>query len=151
MPDLGVDVAITRDELSLADLQLETPGYCRVVEHGPGSLSWRTTWVESPFAHGKYPTANVKDLVRMPLKVRIEGTTQSELGLRIDELYEAFSQFTYELVVGLDAVSFHRWTCWAADITPGDAGVFNKAFLHHKWQEITLDIPRHPIPVQGVY
>ncbi len=147
---IPVSVLVTRDELALADLQLETPGYCRVVEHGPGTLQWRTTWVESPFAHGKYPTASVKELVKMPLRVRILGTTQAEMSSRLDELYEAFSQFTYEIAVSLDG-TVHRWTCWTADITPGESGVFNKVFLHHAWQDVVLDIPRHPIAITGVY
>ncbi len=150
MPLITVSALVTRTELALAALQLETPNYCRVVEHGPGTLQFRTTWVESPFAHGKYPTASVKELTRMPLRVRILGTTQAELSTRLDELYDCFSQFTYELTVSLNG-TVHKWTCWSADITPGESGVFNKVFLHNFWQDVVLDIPRHPIPITGVY
>lgn len=151
MPDIVLAMAITRTNLTapLADLQLETPNYCRVVSQGPGNRTWRTTWVESPFAHGAYPTAMVMDKMIMPLTLRVVGADQSQLGSRIDELYEAFQQFKYEIVTTMDSIASRRWTCWAADIDPGEGGTFNSALLRARYQEITFQIPRHPIPVQG--
>lgn len=149
-PDLGVDVAITRDSLALADLQLQTAGTCDVVEHGPGGITWRQTWTTSPHAHGAYLTASVKEMVRMPLKLRVFGENQSILGERIDELVDGFSQFSYELVVGLDAISFHRWRCGPADISY-NGGTFDSDLLRAGYIEIVLDIPRHPVPIEGKY
>lgn len=141
---------IKRTSLSLADLELETEEYCRVVKFGPGVPTWEKTYVRSPFAHGSYPTGMKRTLVQTPLTVRLYGTNASELGYRSDELFEAVSQFTFEMVFVIDSIATRRWQCYAADtFTLGEAGSFDKTFLHHHWQDVALDIPRKPVPLQG--
>lgn len=147
---LLISCVVKRTSLALSDLQLETTNYCKVVKFGPGIPAWEKTYVRSPFAHGAYPTAMKRSIVQMPLTVRLYATDASILGQRTDELFQAVSQFTFQMEFTYDSIATRRWQCYAADtFTIGDAGSFDKTFLHHHWQEIALDIPRQPVPLQG--
>jgi hypothetical protein len=149
MADLIVSCIVKRTSLALADLELETPGYCRVVTAGPGSRTIDATWVTSPHVQGSYPTSQKLANVTRPLVVRLQATNASDLGARTDELYQAFGQFTYELDLELNASAMRRWTCYMADITPGDSGTFQSQLLRNHYQEFRIDIPSHPIPLEG--
>lgn len=142
-------VDITRTLLSLSPLVLEDPtnGYS-VFKLGPGDASWRNETVESAYAHGHTLVSAVKDIQRAPLGVRVRGSSASQLDSRLDTLLDAFSQFVYYVGVITDGVT-KVWQCDPADWTIGEAGEFNKYHMMAKIYEVSLIIPRQPVPTSG--
>lgn len=140
---------ISRTELALANLALEDEanGY-EIVSLGPGALSWRRETVRSPYVHGETLVTAVKDLSIAPMTVRVKASSAATLDTRLDALLDAFAQFEYSIGVTIDGVS-KIWTCQPADLSVGDGGEFNKYQLMAKMYEVTLSIPRHPVPTSG--
>lgn len=146
---LTLDCQVTRAELSLGTLYLQDPanGY-QVVEVGPGAMSWRRETVVSPYVHGNTLVGAVKDQLTIPITVQIKGSSASQLDTRLDVVLDAFSQFFYGVGVVIDGVT-KAWLCQPADWSVGEGGKFNKHHLMSKMYEVTLNVPRHPVPFAG--
>lgn len=149
MPDITVSVIIKRTELGFVDLELEESNASRVVSLGPGQRTMRSSWSQSPHASGEYPTAQVIENQRAVIKVRLQGPNELTLNARIKALYEAVGQFSYEIHVNLDGSGPMVWQCYSADVEVGEGGVLEQAFYLEYYQNVTLNIPRLPIPSTG--
>lgn len=150
MPDLSLDVAITRTELALADLLIQDPanGY-EVVRLGPGSRSWRKETVKNAYVHGDTLVNAVLDVQVAPMTIRVSGLTLATANSRLETLLDAFSQFSYSLGVIIDGETW-VWVCQPADASVGEGGSFNKFHTMAHMYEVTLSIPRNPVPISGV-
>lgn len=149
MSDISLAYSVTRTELALADLLLQDPaaGY-EVVRMGPGSRAWRRETIKSAYVHGETQVSAVLDIQTAPLVLRIKGATHSQADTRLDAVIDAFSQFVYYVGVIIDGVTW-VWECFPADIGIDEGGEIGKFHWMAKMFEVTLSIPRNPIPVSG--
>ena len=153
--DLPISYTVTRTELSLPDLELNTSGGTtyRVITDsmGPGSASWRRTTADSPWVPGEALIAAVRETTTMPLGVRVTQSSPSALRSSMVTLVNAFSQFEYEITIDLDGETWGDYEyCQPADFTIGDGGVIQNYQMISYRQEIYFEIPRNPITSSGV-
>jgi hypothetical protein len=149
MADLAVDGSVTRTELALADLDLQQSGVYEILPGtGPGAMVWRREVARSPMVHGEVLVGAVKDVEIAQLRIRVTGTTASQLWSRVGDLTAAFEQFQYDLSLVIGGVTF-TWVCQCADWTSGDGGEFQKFHLMSHQTDVTFQIPRHPVPTAG--
>lgn len=150
MADLAVAASVTRAELALAALDLSQPGVYKVVSWGPGLVAWDRQTVRSRFVHGETLVGAVKQQASDALVVRAYGATHAQLRQRIKAVTDAFSQFSYDLTVTIEGeVSTHR--CDPADYTVGEADAVQKFHLMALQQEVSLTVPRQPVPTVGAF
>ena len=57
MTDLTITALITRDSLSLADLNLNDHSAYELVSYGPGGRQWVFDWASAPSVHGEQPVS----------------------------------------------------------------------------------------------
>ena len=151
MPDLDIAGFVTRDELSLADLDLNTDTY-KIIRGGwgPGGVVWRRQTVQSPFSSGRYLTGRQKDQAVAPLAIRVTGTNEADCLGKVATLVAAFEQFEYQLSMTVETVTY-TWNCECADWTFGEGGALQTFHLRAYKQEVVFEIPRHPVPVAGPF
>ena len=148
--ELVTAASVTRTELALADLDLNDKTTYGVMAAGPGAKSWRRQTAESPFMHGRALVGAVLDTEVAPLRIRVKGSTDSVLNTNLNALLRAFEQFTYDLTLTIEGVTY-TWRCEPADYTIGDRGGEINTFVRLANQEwVSFEIPRNPIPVAGV-
>jgi len=152
--DLPVSYTITRSELSLSTLQLNTtPGNnYRVITDsmGTGDISHRRLTADSPWVPGETLVASVKEQVSMPLGIRVTAASNAALKADMTTVVNAFSQFSYTITVTLDSQTWGVYSCQPADFSIGDSGNYQNLQMITYRQEIYLQIPRNPIISTGV-
>lgn len=149
MPDLVIAASVTRPELGGGDLAISEDNGYEIVSWSPGQTVWRRQTARSNYTHGETLVGAVKDSMRSLLLVRVGGATDAQMWSRIDALTAAFEQFSYQLTVTINGqVSTVR--CEPADWTVGDSDSVQKYPLMARLQEVSLIVPRSPIPVAGV-
>lgn len=136
---------VDRTELGLSPLVLspETGYYIQRDGFGPGEVSFRQDYAQSPFVQGKTLVHSVKDHQTSVLIVRVEGESKTQLYQRMSDLAEAFEQFNYDLTVTLDGVDF-SYECDAASYTVGSGGNMQDMWLRSNTQLMAFDIPHRP-------
>lgn len=145
MTTYQTDGTITRTELSLATLAF-TPAngyYIQRNGFGPGEVSHRKTYVESPYVIGQTMVHSVKDLATSSLTVRVQGTSHSDMIDKLETLCEAFEQFNYTLTIIIDGISY-VYDCDTADYSIGDGGNVDDLWLRSSTQLVSFDIPHKP-------
>lgn len=149
MADLSLTGYVTRAELGLANLALNTSTY-RVIENswGPGEVTWRRQVTKSPFIHGELATQMIKETGNTPLGIRVIGSNPTDCFNKMNILLRAFDQFQYSLSFNLEGTIW-GYICQAADYTVGEGGVIQKFHIKAYQQEVRFSIPRYPIPVSG--
>ena len=149
MADLDISGYITRDELSLADLDLNTDTYKIIRDMwGPGVVQMEKQRVASPYINGSFPVSQKKQQVEMPLGIRVTGTGYTDCLNKVNTLLRAFEQFEYELSITVEGTEF-KYTSEAADYSFGDGGMFQTFHMMAYKQEVRFLIPRRPTPLEG--
>jgi hypothetical protein len=147
MPDLTISGTITRTELSLAALDLNTGGY-KIIEWGPGAVEHEKMTVASAYIDGSFLMNSKKMQVESALGIRVTGSTQVDCWNKMGALLRAFEQFEYTLSIVMDGTTF-TYTCDPADYAVGDGGLIQKFHLMAYKQEVKFLIPRRPTPTSG--
>lgn len=142
---IQTDGIITRAELSLANFAFGPANgyYIQRGGFGPGEVSHRTTYAESPYVIGKTLTHAVKDLMTSTLIIRVEGTDHSDMMDKTEELCEAFEQFAYTLTIIIDGESY-TYACDTADYSIGDGGQLDDLWLRSATQLVSFEVPHKP-------
>lgn len=135
---------------SAAHLQIEdqTNGY-RVVDIGPGRVSYRRHVARSPWVHGEVVLDSLKEAVEMTLVVRVHASTQAILLNREAQLLRAFEQPTFDLDLTLDSTAEYQWRCYAAEVDTLDGGVWSAPMLRAYRKTYVFTIPRDVVPLKG--
>lgn len=154
MTDLAIVCTVTRTNLpgDLDPLDLNDETNFEVVSAGPGSRRWTREIATAPSVHGGEEVSRRLDMQTAPLVIRAYGSTPAGLRTNSGLLVATFSQSRYNLTLTIDGQT-DTWKCWAADITPGENGEWDKYRLSHPTrprQVYSLTMPRHPIPTAGV-
>jgi hypothetical protein len=156
MSDLTVAASITRDRLSLADLDLNDGTAYEIVRAGPGVRQWVFDWAAAPSVHGEQPVSARMGNQVAPVAIRVKGSTKTQYDNRAKALVAAFSQLKFHLLITIDGTT-EEWKCFAANMSPassdgsGGDGSWDKFSLMAKWHQVySCSVPRHPIPVSGV-
>ena len=149
MPDLTIAAAITRVELGLAELNINDQTNYKIVKVGPGEVEWERQYSGNPFTHGQTLVSAVMRQGTLPLSVRCKGATNVVVENNRDALCRALEQFTYNLNITIDGVSF-SWKCDPANYSVDETdGAINPFFVRAKQSVVTADIPRDPISIVG--
>lgn len=141
---------ITRTELALPNLSLTNAEgyYVQRNGFGPGDVSFRRVYAQSPFVQGQFQVHAVKDLQHTTMKIRVEGVDNDDMWDKIQALTTAVEQFRFTLVFNINGQVF-SYTCDTADYAIGDGGEVDDLWLRSDTQLVTLDIPHFPA-VAGV-
>lgn len=150
MSSLTLSVHVSRAELALSNLELSDPvnGY-NVISVGPGSTSWRRETAKSPWVHGEVLINAVKDVGIVPLGVRVFASSAATKETRLGALLAAFSQFEYVMTITINGVAY-AWSCQPADWSIGENGSFDKFYEMVHQTEVSLSVPRVPVPSVGI-
>ena len=142
---MNFTASIDRTSLSLSALAITSDPFALAAEGVDfGPVQYRRQVATSQFVHGGIPTSMVKDLTELGMTVRVKGSTQAVLQTNIDTLIDAVSQWTYTITFSYSS-TVYTWTCWAADYAVGATDDrFDLLDV-----EVSLVIPRSPIPVAG--
>jgi hypothetical protein len=144
---MSVSGSVSRAELGLADLALFTDTYTVALDGlDVGAVAWRRETVTSPYVHGAFEVGAVKDLTTLGLRVEVRGTSASDLQTKLSTLLAAFTQSTYTFSVTVNGSSY-AWTCFRADY----GVVFDPGRVLANQAQVSLQIPRQPVPVTGPY
>ena len=137
---------ITRTWLSLSDLSIAPSAgyYIQRDGFGPGETSFRKTQVSSIYVAGTYMTHAVKDQQTSTLKIRIQGSNQSDLYTKMDNLAKAMEQFSFILRLYINGV-LYQYDCDTANYSVGDAGNVQDLWLRQNTQIMSFEIPHKPI------
>lgn len=137
---------VTRDELSLADLDVSVMPYQVGEDSFTGrSRVWRQRTAQSDWVHGAARVGRpVLDVVAEELSVVTVATSRATLATKLEALVAAFEQTSYEFTWTVDGVSF-TWACHTANSRTG------LEFPLLKMIGVTTKfvIPMDPIPVAG--
>lgn len=153
MADLDVSVLLTRPELSLTPLELNDEENYTIIRNGIGlgSVVRKRLTSDSPWVEGRTLIHQVKEQVTVPLAVRVHGSSNNDLAVKVSNLLRALDQFSYRITVTIGGVVWGQYDCEAADYSVGDSGVFQDLHYRSLIQEVSAEIPRMPTPVSGVY
>lgn len=151
MANLDITGHVTRPELALPDLSLNTDRYKIIAEGlGPGVVVWDRKYATSPFVHGRYLTNAKKQQGTNILAVRVTGSDKNVVQTHLETLTNAFEQFEYELTTIVEGVTY-TYACEPADYTIGNGGAWQRFHLMAYKQEVVFEIPRMPVPVAGPF
>lgn len=143
---MALSVEITRDELALANLELNAGNYRWSMSdlQEPGVI-WDRREVSSPYVVGHTLVSRKKAMVQQQARLLVTGSTPSNLRGNVDTVVQAVSQFSFSLIFDPDSGSGWTWTCDSADYhVPGE--MFQRDVLI---TEIFLSFPRRPDPFAG--
>lgn len=116
MAELLVTATITRDELSLADLQLNDGDTYKIAGHNLdiGRVTRRREVAKSVFTHGGIEFASVLDMTTLSIGFDVFGSSLSQVRTNMNALIDAFSQKNYTVGLSIEGASF-SYACNAAD------------------------------------
>lgn len=135
------DVVISRTELGLSDMSLNTSPYV-VSKEGvrPGDTAWRRDRVKSPYVHGEVMINAVREQAEAQIGVEVIEDTYSAIQSSIRTLVEAFSQTEYTLDIQMSTTSY-KWQCNAAD--------YSISWVSERWHALRVGVafsmPRYPV------
>lgn len=141
---------VSRDELSLADLQLWAPPTFLLPEGGfaIGAQTHRRETITSPFTPGRFLIGLVPDVQVNRLVVQVRGSSGSDLRSLVGTVLAAFTQTSYTVTSNYDGL-IGSWDCEPADYSVGAEGVVDEFDLSFYEQAVTLLFPRSPLPLTG--
>lgn len=141
-------VVISRTELSLADLTIDSEGFGTYLVDKAGLGRVGTTPRETfatapPWLNGRLRTAVVKDESTLVLTVRVQAASSSALDTAVAALEAAFDQFEYTVTKTVDGVA-KVYTAYPATIQSTDAlTAFERVTAFH--EDLSISIPVYPV------
>ena len=104
-----------------------------------GATQFRRQRVQSPFVAGQFTVNAVEDIVEENVTVYVTGYDYVDLQDNVDNLIEAFSQFSYQMRVDTDS-SRKIWNCDQADYSVS----YDQVGLHNRLLIARFTVPRQP-------
>lgn len=141
-------VTIGRASLSLADLVIDSAGFgtylVDVAGLGRVGKTPREAFATpSPFVHGQLRTQVVLEESTLPLVVRVNGTSSSDLDAKVAALEDALWQFTYPVTVVVGGVT-KVWSAYPATIQTID-GLTAFERVTNYFEDLSISIPVYPV------
>lgn len=141
--DETLALSISRDELSLSDLQLNTAPY-GVLEFKVGAVTKIHRTAGSPFVHYEAHIGRpTRAQNRGRAVIEVEGATPAALQAAVDVVIAAFDQDTFVIIRDLDGV-VEAWSCRSADII---VGWDDNDYWATRFVPVTLSFPFRPTEV----
>lgn len=139
---IDLSVVITRDELSLADLELNEAPY-KIARSGldQGEASMRRITTDSPFVDGRTLISAVVDSRTAQLNIRVRRANNADVKTSLKELKAAFGQFTYTIAIAIDSNVITTMQCEVADYSIGESGKYDDHGFRAYQQMFTATIP----------
>ena len=149
---MALDVEITRTELpgSLPNLELNAGDFkWSSTDSDGGGVVWDRERAGSKYVDGETLVNRKKALVLQPARVIVTGANNTDLRTNLDDLIDAFSQFSFQITIDPDnadaGVTSWTWQCECADYSTGLLRLERNRLI----TDVTLSIPRMPDPVSG--
>lgn len=115
----------------------------------------RNTAIDSEGTDGAVLLGSTLDMVPAGLVVILFGDPATREALRSEIANEgesgAFDQFTYTIDIVISGVVERSYTCWPADVTPGDDGALNEFTEMADREFLTLKFMRQPHALTGSF
>lgn len=146
MTDIGLTVVLTREALSLPDLQLND--YLSYYT-GADSLAqlpqtWNRQQVSSSFCDGAVTVSRTRAQLMIPLAVEVLGDTPAELKANMAALKQALSQDSFNLAWAIGEAAY-QYQGEAADYTE----VYSPARLAAHQAQLQCSVPCLPLELIG--
>lgn len=147
MTDLSISAKVSRDLLSLGDLDINASPY-RLA--GPttlgGTQSWERNTVSSPFVDGEVTVHRRRTNVQDRIVVYVSGTDLANLFANVRTLVDAFTQdrFTLQINIG---TSVNQWDCETSDYSV----VVDTPHMVAKYGVVEFNVIRKPVALAGGY
>lgn len=146
MADLDLSVKITRDELALADLEInDFVDYYVTNEFLGGSVSWNRVRATGPFTDGGPEISATRDPVNEPLGVEILGSSTADALAKLAVLTTALHQRNFDMKVRVSGTLVLHYSCNRADsqlIWTGPRAIAGQL-------QAKFTVPRQPRPLVG--
>jgi len=146
VPDLTLSVTVSRDLLGLGSLEINDHDAYFMAPFTPAGVTWSRTTVASPFVEGDITVHRRRANAQESLVVEVNGDTQAELSTNLRTLLQAFQQDRFNVDINVGGTHY-VWACEAADYNVAWDG---PRFIAKRLQ-VTLGVPRMPVPVEGPY
>lgn len=149
MPDITLDLSITRTLLAAAPLALNDHTNFYLAPSSPAAVSWQRQSVSSPWVDDDIVINRRRGKVTEEILLEVRGglvPTQTTLRTNLSDAIAAFSQDTYVLTLTFDGIAY-AWNCDAADYQV----VWDGPRVVAKSVQLRLSVPRSPIPAQGPF
>lgn len=142
MADLDVQISILHPggEVVIDEAPYELVGF------GPGGRSWRRTFVEGRYQHGRALVGAVLDTRTLVVHVRVRGASWAAVTEAYETLAAAVSQFTYYVTATVEGETT-IYDCEPGDIAMVSGDTLSKFHAMAGMQEYVLTIPCKPVPV----
>jgi hypothetical protein len=147
MTDISVNAKVTRTDLGLGDLDINTSPY-RIA--GPqimeGTTSWDRNQVNSPWTEGDITISRRRGNVTSQLTIYVSGTDTANMMANIRTLVDAFTQDRFTLQINM-GTSVNQWDCESADYTV----LMDTVHVYNLYAQVSFSIQRKPVPLLGAF
>lgn len=140
--EIAVSVAVSRS--SGGPLQLENPaGGYEIVDQGPGARTYRRSFVEGRYVHGRTLLVATLEARTLVIVVKVSGATWQQVRTRAQAMFTALSQHSYTVTATIDGVT-DTYVCEMADIALAGGDSWSKFHIMAKQHDYVLSIPYDP-------
>jgi hypothetical protein len=147
MTDLSISALVSRDLLSLGDLDINSSPY-RLA--GPqilgGEQRWERQTAASPFVDGEVTVHRRRANVTDQIVVYVSGTDTANMFSNIRDLIDAFTQDRFTLQINIGTAT-NQWDCECADYSV----TVDTPHMVAKYGVVQFNVPRKPVPLTGGY
>lgn len=145
MPNLSMDVSVTRSLLGLSDLHInDHVNYALAPAFLGATVQWNRNQVSSPFLDGAVTVTRTRQMVTETIAVEVFGANQSTVQLHASQLIDAFLQDNFVLSVVIEGAT-QSYQCETAD--------YQVAWTGPRWiqnqLQVSFSVPRQPVALSG--
>lgn len=148
MPDIGLQVTVSRTLLALPDLDINDHQAYYVAPGTLGAqLSYNRQQISAPWCDGQITVNRSMQNVSEPVVVEVLGEDNGEVFANMATLLAAFAQDHFTLTVVVDGLVTNTYRCEAADY---QIGAWVSGRLAAEQAQVTFTVPRQPLAKAGV-
>lgn len=142
---LTLAVTVTRDELGLADLNINDHLDYKVAnQFMGGAVAWQKQTVSSPYMDGDLVVSRRRGDIVEPIDVYVYGSGHADLRSNTKVLIQAFTQENFNLAFTFDG-NIRQYSCKCADYSVA----YDQHLVHSKMHLVKFMVPRNPVAVSG--
>lgn len=111
--------------------------------YGDGDIVSDNTYATSRWVDGAALISSRWEIASTTLRIRVKGSSTSDLYSKINSLVSLVSSFSYTLAVTVGGAT-RTYDCLPASVQIGDGGAFTSVGARNTQQIVTITIPRQP-------
>lgn len=143
MPWPTISVSIDRTELGTTALSLSSATGYEITADGysEGDVTANNVYASSRWVDGAAVTASKLEVANIQMRVKVTGTSATDLMTRIDAIRNALTQFSFSMTVSVNGAS-RVYACMAASSFSTEP--FNPAMIRNNIAYVSAVVPRQP-------